>query len=769
MHTQSEIRNAISRRFQVLAVATSVLALTVGAAFAAGDPAATAPGETRDAMELQAARNAAVAARGRKAYYPPKFDLSGLPSYVPRQKLSGQMRMWGSNYLNDSQLKNYWDAGFRKYHPDVKIEYYLPTGVTAVPGLITGQADLGANTHMWQWERVEFEQVLGYAPLDIEMVTGSFNVAGWNAANGVFVHKSNPIAQISMEQLDGIFGAERSGGWIGTTWHPELARGPEKNIRTWGQLGLTGAWADKPINIYTLNLRYHTMEEISDAIIKGSDKWNENARMYSNVVRADGKIVASFDLVIEGLSQDPYGIAITGIQTLTPDVKCLALSRKTGEPAVPLTLETVQDLTYPFAMPNYWTVDRKPGQPLNPIVKEFLTYTLSREGQEEVMRDGKFLPITAEAARKQLRILEETTPAPELHSQLPKRGRHVVVPYTQKWDLSALPRYQAAQPVTGTIRIWGMPQLNEGKLGQYWQEGFRQYHPKATIEYHLQSSLSATSAIITGVADIGASPRLRFSKLLGFQRLFLDHDPLEIPMFTGSYNLPGWADAQGVFVHQDNPLSRLTMKQLDRIFGTMRDGGWIGTTWHTEYPYARGAEENIRTWGQLGLTGEWASQPIHVYGLQARYGTSIFLSDRILHGGDKWNDKMKVYANMVKPDGSTIDAATQLMADLSMDRYGIGFSGIEYRTPQTKCLELAANESGPYVALNIENVQNRTYPLAREPYWYINRMPNQPVEPRIKEFLKYVLSQEGQQEVVRDGKFLPLTAEKAKAALLLLE
>ena len=207
---------------------------------------------------------------------------------------------------------------------------------------------------------------------------------------------------------------------------------------------------------------------------------------------------------------------------------------------------------------------------------------------------------------------------------------------------------------------------------------------------------------------------------------------------------------------------------MDGIFGAARDGGWEGTTWHTDV--ARGAKrENIRTWGQLGLTGEWADKPINVYGLNLRYNNCDMFEHVVFHGGDKWNENLHEYANYVKRDGTLAIAAAELMKDLGKDRYGIGWSGIQNVTSETKPIALAPKEGGPYVTLTIDNVQNRTYPLAFEMFFYINRKPGTPIDPKVKEFLRYVLSREGQDAVQRDGKYLPLTADVVRTALASLE
>lgn len=341
------------------------------------------------------------------------------------------------------------------------------------------------------------------------------------------------------------------------------------------------------------------------------------------------------------------------------------------------------------------------------------------------------------------------------------RGKRVY--YTQKFDLSGLPAYVPEQVVTGTIRMWGNNYIADSNLGQDWEQGFRKYHPEIKFDFGgLKSGLVATASLVAGTADIAANRRITFAELESFERMF-NYDPLQITMAMGSYDVPGWMTTFCIVVHKDNPLTRLTLQQLDGIFGAERDGGWDGTTWHPEV--ARSAKENIRTWGQLGLTGEWADKPINVYGLNLRYNNCDMFEHVVFHGGDKWNEGLHEYANYVKPDGSLAIAAAELMKDLGNDRYGIGWSGIQNLTPQTKALDIAAQPGGPYVKLTIDNVQNRTYPLAFEMFFYVNRKPGTPLDPKVKEFLRYVLSREGQEAVQRDGKYLPLTADVVREQL----
>lgn len=244
------------------------------------------------------------------------------------------------------------------------------------------------------------------------MATGSFDVRGWTFALGVFVHKDNPIAKLTLEQLDGIFGAERDGGWNGLTWDTNVAREADKNIRTWGQLGLTGEWADKPIHVYGYNFKYHFTDEIDKKVLKGSGKWNEKLRAYSNVAgqKADGSLTGAGELMMNDLGKDRYGIAYTGMPFMTPETKSVALAGDAAGPYVPLTLANVQNRSYPLTRDVYYYFKGEKGKPIDPKVKEFLRYVLSREGQEAIQQDGKYLPLTAEAARAQLQKLERGMP-----------------------------------------------------------------------------------------------------------------------------------------------------------------------------------------------------------------------------------------------------------------------------------------------------------------------------------------------------------------------
>src|ERR1700736_5295738 len=196
--------------------------------------------QIRDPLEVQKGRDAKLQKRGSVSYYSERWDLSALPAYEPHEAVSGVIRQWGTNYFSDSPLEQTWEEGFRKFHPDVHFETDLKTALAAIPALTFKLADIGPARHITSDETLLFQRYRSYLPTQITVVTGSLNVPGWSYAIGIFVNKDNPLSKLTIEQLDGIFGAERSGAFRELEWNTAAARSPEKNIRTWGQLGPNG-------------------------------------------------------------------------------------------------------------------------------------------------------------------------------------------------------------------------------------------------------------------------------------------------------------------------------------------------------------------------------------------------------------------------------------------------------------------------------------------------------------------------------------------------
>ena len=320
-------------------------------------------------------------------------------------------------------------------------------------------------------------------------------------------------------------------------------------------------------------------------------------------------------------------------------------------------------------------------------------------------------------------------------------------------DLSTLPEYRPEAEVSGVIRSWGSEHM--GALMKLWEAGFRKYHPNVYFEDTLKGTASAQFGLHVNVADLALSGRELFPyEYYGIYRRSQLY-PVEIAVATGSFDVRGKSTALGVFVHKDNPLAKLTLKQLDSIFGDQRTGGWQKIEWVDAA--ARGSKDNIRTWGQLGLTGEWADKPIRPYGPPGLYpGGVSFFQTRVMGGADTWNERLLEF-----------DDRQKMLDVLAGDRYGIAYAPLAYRNAGVRPLALA--DSGAFVEPRRETVADRTYPLTRTAYIYV--APDTltgdpaPMQRRFREFLRYVLSRQGQMDVVREGDHLPLTAAMVRRQL----
>ncbi len=317
--------------------------------------------------------------------------------------------------------------------------------------------------------------------------------------------------------------------------------------------------------------------------------------------------------------------------------------------------------------------------------------------------------------------------------------------------LELLPQYQPEQIVSGTIRLSGHGSFKEdfmGKLVAAWTEGFRRFNPDVQIANHMYGTASAIGALYTDHADIAIlGEEISPAAAAAFKRA--KHYPaLGIEIATGSLDVAFFDYANMIFVHQSNPLSRITIEQADAVFGAEHRRG----------------PRNIRTWGQLGLTGEWARKRIQPYSWKD-LDFSLFLQTVILDGSHRWNNDLKEFAHIRRPDGSLYEHGEQILDALAADRFGIAISNIRYANPQVKALAIAPHAGKPYYEATTENLISRNYPLTRIIPAFIDRKPGQPIAPKVREFLRYVLSRNGQLDIVRHTGYLPLSAELLREQL----
>lgn len=327
--------------------------------------------------------------------------------------------------------------------------------------------------------------------------------------------------------------------------------------------------------------------------------------------------------------------------------------------------------------------------------------------------------------------------------------------------MDELPSYQPQVHVTGVLRSCGNPQM--ATLLQRWQAGFKLFQPDVQFADDLKSTASGMYGLDMRTADLALMGRAvyPYERYGIYERSWVY--PMGIEVATGSAVQLHKSPAYAIFVHKNNPLARLTLRQLDGIFGAERGGGWNALTWDTKV--ARTAQDDLRTWDQLGLQGEWAAQPIHPYGLAGLgAGAITYFQSRIFGGGETWSETLREYADR-----------QQMLADLSQDPLGIAYAPLAYATADVKALALAETAAGPFIPLTQVSVADRSYPLHRPIYIYYT-MDNRNSEliptlgdPRVKEFLRYILSKEGQQAVAAEGSYQPLPVAVVRGQLQQLE
>lgn len=290
-------------------------------------------------------------------------------------------------------LMKLWERGFQEQHPGIRFEDRLNGTVSAIGGLYSGAADLALmGREIWPTERLAFEQTMGYAPASIEAATGSFDVPTKADALVIFVHKDNPISCLSMQQLDGIFGAEhRRGG---------------RNLRTWSDLGLGDGWRNQPIQPYGYRLDNAAAIFFRNVVMRGSLKWNAAIREFSNRRGSGGRRIDSGEQILEALGGDRFGIAISNPHYARPEVKAVSLAPENGGACVAPTRVNTQNRTYPLTRAVYLFFAWKPGRALDPAIAAFLRYVLSDAGQQAVAQEGAYLPLPKAVAAQQLHRLE---------------------------------------------------------------------------------------------------------------------------------------------------------------------------------------------------------------------------------------------------------------------------------------------------------------------------------------------------------------------------
>lgn len=294
-----------------------------------------------------------------------------LPEYKVTTGVSGNVNSIGSDTLNN--LMTLWAEDFKKLYPNINIQIQGAGSSTAPPALTEGTANFGPMSREMKSEEIQaFEAKFGYKPTAVPVAIDVL---------AVYVNKDNPIKGLSLQQVDAIFSATRKCG-------------EPKDIVRWGDLGLTGAWANRDFTLYSRNAvsgTYGYFKEV--ALCKGDFKANINEQPGSSAV-------------VQGVTSSINGIGYSGIGYITSGVRALPISKKDGQAFIPADATHALDGTYPLARVLYVYVNKKPNHPLDNLQLEFLKMVLSKQGQQTVVKDG-YIPLPAVMVDKALADLQK--------------------------------------------------------------------------------------------------------------------------------------------------------------------------------------------------------------------------------------------------------------------------------------------------------------------------------------------------------------------------
>jgi phosphate transport system substrate-binding protein len=283
----------------------------------------------------------------------------------------------------------------------------------------------------------------------------------------------------------------------------------------------------------------------------------------------------------------------------------------------------------------------------------------------------------------------------------------------------ALPDYKPASGVSGNLSSVGSDTL--ANLMTLWAETFKRAYPNVNIQIQAAGSSTAPPALTEGTSNLGPmSRKMKDKEIAAFEDRY-GYKPTAIPVAI---------DALAVYVNKDNPIKGMSIEQVDTVFSSTRKCG---------------GSSDVNNWGDLGLTGAWKARDIQIYGRNSVSGTYGYFKEKALCKGD--------YKNSVNEQPGSASVVQAVSSSLN----GIGYSGVGYKTSGVRAVPLSKKGS-EYIPATTENALTGEYPLSRFLYVYVNKHPNKSLPPLEMEFMKMVLSKQGQEVVVKDG-YIPLPAK----------
>ena len=625
----------------------------------------------------------------------------------------GTLRCAGADTMRD--LLHRWADGFRRVRHGAKIiiDTRAPLSADGFVDLLAGRADcVSFARELFPSEDAAYAARFGVPPLVVPVAEGSYDTLHATHAIAIYVNSANPLTRISLRELGALFAA------------PLPAQ--TAAITRWGQLGLKGKWANRPIHLYGM------LPFRPSGNPPGIVNFLERRLLGGHEFRSDAKIVAdrsgdqALQGIVESVAADPDGIGYSGFGFAKDGVRALALCGTDGA-CVAGTPRSVASGHYPLHRTIYLAFPRTGDGRAAPISRAFLHYVLSAAGQAQVRRDHEnFLPLPPARAR-------------EVRGQIDARARPVPDPF----GLRNLPSYvpgAVAPPLragyidaSGAIHIVGYNDMRQ--MLAAIDTLFTAYHPGFRFSLDLKGTRTAPAALMRGTsamapmgADFEAAPLAAYRHATG-------GDPLAIRVAHDALDPRARSSPLAVYVGRDNPLSRLTKGQLAGIFAP-----------------GSGA---IRRWGQLDLAGQWRGRAIHLYGMAPDTPLAKIFVQRLFPGHP--------LAAM-----QSFGQSRAVIAAMAHDPQAIGFADLNQAIPELKVVALAACDGCASLHGSAQDLVSGRYLLDRTLTIFVRKLPGEPLDRFVREYLRLVLSRQGQAAIAAAlPHYLPLNsaelhAERAK-------
>ena len=614
--------------------------------------------------------------------------LGALPTRAAVPRLRGTVRCAGGSTMGP--LVRAWGQAFEHQHPWVRVSTDLHVTLAAggFQRLLAGRADLADFVREpLPSEMRAFERRFGYAPTLLNVADGSYDTRGGTHAIAIYVNAANPLPGLTLAQLKALFTGRRAHG----------------ALRTWGQLGLRGRWAERPIHLYGM------MPRRASGNPPGIVNYLEHRVLHGAAFRADLRVQvdrpgeSALQAIVRGVANDPDGIGYSGFGYALPGVRTVPLAARAGQRWRRGTLANVASRRYPLSRRIYFLLNVAPGQRVPARIGAFLEYVLSTAGQRQVARSAEgFLPLTALQLRRAQGQLAHL-----MHRPVP-------APYLTR---------------SGAISIVGYNDMRQMLIAL--DRLFERAHPHIHFALRLNGTRTAPAALAANrslFAPMGA-PFLP-SALAHYRRVVGDA-PIGIPIAHDSLDPRALSGPLAVLVPAGNPLRRLTLGQVRRLFS---------------------APQGSLRWGQFGLQGRWASRAVHIYGLAPDTALARCLRQRVM-AGLKFAADMHTYRESIE----VVDA-------IDADPDAIGFAALNRAPGRLHALALAPNARAPAIAPTRANLIAGRYPLDRELRIYVRIPPGGTLDPLARQYLLTALSDAGQAAIAAGSLGYLALSEKQRAA-----